>query len=148
MKQQRFEARIVIEIMGAPKTHIEETMKAVIEKFEREEGIKVLKKKTFECKELENGFFSTFSEIEFETNDLQKLSDICFDYMPSSVEILDPAGADMDMAVLSGMFNDILAKLHRYDMLVKNFNAENKLLKEKTEKMRRDNLELMKKLQE
>ncbi len=147
MKQPRIEARMIIEIMGAPKTHIEETMKIVIEKFEKEEGIKVLKKKAFDCRELENGLFSTFSEIEFETNDLQKISDICFDYMPSSVEILEPAGADMDMAVISGMFNDILAKLHRYDMLVKNFNAENRLLKEKIEKMRRDNLELMKKLQ-
>lgn len=147
MKQPRFEIRMIVEIMGAPKTHIEETMKKVVEKLETEKGIKVLKKKTFDCKELKNGLFSTFSEIEFEANELQKISDICFDYMPSSVEILEPAGADMDMAVLSDMFNDILAKLHRYDMLVKNFNAENRLLKEKMEKMRKDNLELMKKLQ-
>ncbi|MBU2638254.1 MAG: hypothetical protein KJ955_04735 [Nanoarchaeota archaeon] len=147
MKQLRIEVRMIVEIMGAPKTHIEETMKMVVEKFGNEPGIKVLKNKTFDCKELENGLFSTFSEIEFETNELQKLSDICFEYMPSSVEILEPAGAEMDMAVLSDMFNDILAKLHRYDMLVKNFNAENRILKEKMEKMRKDNLELMKKLQ-
>jgi len=78
---------------------------------------------------------------------MQKLSDICFDYMPSSIEVLDPAGMEMDMGMFSDMLNDLIARMHKYDMLVKNYNAENTLLKEKLEKMRWENLELMKKLQ-
>ena len=146
-KGKKIEARIIIELLGAPKTHIEETMKAVVEKFSVEKGIKVLKKKIFDCKQLENGLWSTFAEMEFETQEIQKLSDLCFDYMPSSIEILDPAGMDMDMGMFSDILNDLIARMHRYDMLAKNFNAENTLLKEKLEKMRRENLELMKKLQ-
>ncbi|MEK6863915.1 MAG: hypothetical protein AABX27_01370 [Nanoarchaeota archaeon] len=139
--------RIVVEIMGAPKNHVEDTMKMVVEKFKAEQGLKVIKEKTAECKETENKLWATFSEIEFETDDIQKIAGICFDYMPSSVEILEPAGLDMDMTALADMFNEVLAKLHGYAMHAKKLEAENKLLNARMDKARQENLELMKKLQ-
>jgi len=139
-------SRIILEVLGAPKSHVEKTMELVVDKLKSEQNIQVLKKTTYEVEEQDNGLWSTFSEIEFETEDIQKVLDVCFDYMPSSVEILEPAGLDMDCAGLADMFNDLLAKLHRYDMLVKNFNAENQILKQKMEKMRQDNMALIQKL--
>lgn len=138
--------RIILEVLGAPKSHVEKTMGLVIEKLGAEDGIKLLKKETYKAEQQENGLWSTFSEIEFETGGMQRVMDICFDYMPSTVEILEPAGMEVDCNVLAEIFNDLLAKLHRYDMLLKNFNMENKLLKEKMEKMRQDNLALIQKL--
>ena len=67
--------------------------------------------------------------------------------MPSSVEILEPAGLDMDMTALADMFNEVLAKLHGYAMHAKKLEAENKLLNARMDKARQENLELMKKLQ-
>ena len=52
--------RIVVEIMGAPKNHVEDTMKMVVEKFKAEQGLKVIKEKTAECKETENKLWATF----------------------------------------------------------------------------------------
>ena len=139
--------RIIVEIMGAPKNHVEDTMKMVVEKFKAEQGLRVIKEKTAECKETENKLWAAFSEIEFETGHIQKIAGICFDYMPSSVEILEPAGLDMDMTALADMFNEMLAKLHGYAMHAKKLEAENKLLNARMDKMRNENLELMKKAQ-
>ncbi len=140
-------ARIVVEIIGAPKNHVEDIMKMVVEKFKAEQGLKVVKEKTADCRETENKLWATFSEIEFETEHIRKISDICFDYMPSSVEILEPAGLDMDTSALADMFNEMLAKLHGYAMHAKKLEAENKLLNARMDKLRQENLELMKKLQ-
>ncbi|MFA5887581.1 MAG: hypothetical protein WC852_02635 [Candidatus Nanoarchaeia archaeon] len=140
-------SRIVVEIMGAPKNHVEDTMAMVVEKFKAEQGLKVIKEKTAECKETENKLWATFSEIEFETDDIQKIAGVCFDYMPSSIEIFEPAGLDMDTTALADMFNEVLAKLHGYAMHAKKLEAENKLLNARMDKTRQENLELMKKLQ-
>lgn len=145
--KDKIEARVVIEIIGAPQTHVEEVMKDVVEKFKTEDGIKVIKEKIAESKETENKLWGTFAEIEFETAHMQKIADICFDYMPSSVEILDPAGLEIDTSMLANMFNDILAKLHAYAMNAKRLDAENRLLNARIDKMRAENLELMKKVQ-
>ena len=120
--------RLIIEIAGFPKEHIEETMKAVIEKIKSEK--KVLKYDIFEA-EKKDKFFSTFTEIEIEFESLDDLSGFCFDYMPSSIEILSPNKLNIDSKEYENIFNDILAKLHHYDMIIKNLKAENMLLKRK-----------------
>jgi len=147
MKTKKIVARVIIEILGSPKTHVEETMKLVIDKMKDEQEIQLLKKTTYESEQQENSLWSTFSEVELEAETLQRLMDIAFDYMPSTIEILDPAGLEIDSNNMAEIINDLLAKLHRYDMLVKNFNAENKILKEKLEKLRQDNFALIKKIQ-
>lgn len=145
--RNKIEARVVIEIVGAPKEHVEEVMKNVVEKFKAEDGLKVIKEKIADVKETENKLWGTFAELEFETEHMQKIADICFDYMPSSVEILDPAGLEMDTSMLADMFNEILAKLHGYAMNAKKLDAENRLLNARIDKLRQENLQLMKKLQ-
>lgn len=139
-------ARIIIEVLGAPKSHVEKTLQLVIDKLENEDNIKVINKKSFDTKQQDNGLWSTFAEIEYETDSMQRVIDVCFDYMPSSVEILEPAGMEFDCEIFANMLNDLLARLHRYDMLVKNFNAENTVLRQKLEKLRRDNIELLNKI--
>lgn len=140
-------ARLILEILGAPKTHVEETLKLIVNKLAEEKEAKVLKKEIYEAQEQENTLWSAFAEVEIELKDIRQIAGICFDYMPSSIEILEPAGMETDFAEFSDMFNDLLAKLHKYDMLVKNFNAENILLKEKMEKMRQENFAMIKKMQ-
>lgn len=148
MKDKKIVARIILEILGSPKTHVEDTMSQVIDKLKEEKDIKLLNKNSYDSEQQENGLWSIFSEIELETNDLQRLLDVCFDYMPSTIEILEPAGMEVDSEKMGEILNDLMAKLHRYDMLVKNFNAENRLLKGKMEKLRQENFALIKKLEQ
>ena len=121
-------AIVLIELMGSPKEHIESLMKEIVENLKKEKDVKVNSDKISEVAEVK-GFWSSFTELEIEVKDIGKLVDISFDYMPSSIEILEPEKTEVDMKYMSDFINDLLARLHRYDMLIKNFYAENKLLK-------------------
>jgi len=138
MKEQEITARIILEVVGAPKEHVEESLNGAIKKLEKEDKIKLLTAKTFESEELENKFWSTFAEVEFKAPTMQEVLDVCFDYTPSTLEILEPAGIDMDTADLASLFNDLLAKTHQFIAVIKNYEAENALLKIELDKLKRE----------
>ena len=121
-------ARFIIEIAGYPKEHIEETMKEVIKKLRNER--KVLNYKIFEAEKKEK-LFSTFSEVEIEIKDFDELVGVCFDYLPSSIEVLKPDKFNLESKDFENFVNDLLAKLHQYDMVIKNLKAHNMLLNKK-----------------
>lgn len=120
--------RFIIEVAGYPKDHVENTMKAVVEKLKKEK--KVMRYNIFEAEQKEK-LFSTFSEVEIEVEDFDELIGICFDYMPSSVEILKPSKINLESKEFENIINDLLAKLHQHDMIMKNLQANNLLLKKK-----------------
>jgi len=126
-------ARIIIEVMGSPKEHIEKVIKVVADKLKKEDNIKIVKEDISEVAKVKD-FWSAFAEVEIEIENIARLTDICFDYMPSSVEILEPEKIDFKSEYISDLLNDLLAKLHRYDMLLKNLNAQNFVLKKKLDK--------------
>ncbi len=120
-------ARAIVEIAGKPKDYIEKAMKLVMERLKSEKGIKTLKIKVHEAKE-NSGVFNTFADIELEFKDFDALLLFCFEYMPSSIEFTDPEEITMDMLTLTGIFNDLVARLHQTDMKLKNVNAANIIL--------------------
>ena len=125
-------ARVVIEVAGFPKEHIEEVMKKVIDKVK--ENFEISKSEIFESVELKDkmaGFWSVFSEIELKFDDINAITVFCFEYMPSSIEILEPEELKFDAMNFGGFLNDLLARLHEYDMVVKNLQAENMVMKKK-----------------
>lgn len=128
MEQQKIVARIIIEILGMPKDHVETTMKNIIIKLKNEEKLKLLKETTYETEQIKQ-FYSTFSELEIEVYSIEKLIGIIFDYMPSSIEIFEPQELNVNTTELAGILNDLIAKLHRYDAILKNLHAENMALK-------------------
>lgn len=121
--------KIILEIVGAPKEHVEETLNQVIDKLTKEEGVEIVNKHIEGSKPLKNKFFSTFADLEVKVKDNNKLLSICFDYMPSSIEIMEPQKLDLSMGEMTDILNDLLARLHKYDMLVRNIHAENIVLK-------------------
>ena len=126
-------AKIVIEILGMPKEHVEETMKSLIEKLKDEEGVKLLRETTYKAEQIEK-MWSTFADLEIEVEEVSKLIGVCFDYMPSSVEIMEPPKMEMKTTSIADLFNDLLAKLHKVDMMLKNALAENSMLKQRMQK--------------
>ncbi|RME55208.1 hypothetical protein D6777_01270 [Candidatus Woesearchaeota archaeon] len=129
--------RIILEIIGAPKEHIEDALEQTIKKFENEEKIEVVDVKRFESKQLENKFWSIFAEIEFKSDDIKKVLDVCFDYTPSSIEIIEPAGIELDTGYLSSLFNDLLAQIHQFVAIIKNLDAERQLLRKEVEELKK-----------
>ena len=120
----------IIEIAGFPEKHVAKTMKGVMKKLEENKEIKIIKKKIAKVKKVKE-LWSTFAELELDFKNFQDLTSFCFDYMPSSVEIVEPQDLNIKQVELSSMLNDVLAKLHQYQMFISNINAENVVLKRK-----------------
>jgi hypothetical protein len=120
----------IIEIAGFPEKHVEETMQKVLDKLKEEKGINTIKKNVVPVKQVKQ-LWSTYVELDLKMKDLQTLMGFCFDYMPSSVQIVEPKDLSLESVKLSNSINDMLEKLHKFQMFISNLNAENILLKKK-----------------
>lgn len=120
--------KAIIEIVGSPKEHVERVIKEIVERIKNEQ--KIIRFQIFEAQERDKLFFS-FTEIELDFENFEKLAGFCLDYFPSSIEILEEK-VDVKREELENTLNDLLAKLHQYDMVIKNMEAEIILLKKNT----------------
>ena len=124
--------RAIIEVLGFPVEHVDETMKRVVEKLKTEERFKVLKETVVPAEKVKE-MFSSFCEVEVKLTDLGKLNYLCLHYLPSSIEILDVENVTFTAREFTQYLNDLIAVVHQYNMLVANANAQNQMLKEKLE---------------
>lgn len=123
--------RIVLEILGKPKEHVEKTLRDYVKKIkETEKAFMVTNEFFSEPKEQgEAGeLFSIFAELEMLVKNPESLAWFCFDYMPSSVEIIEPEVLQYKVRDFSSLINDLLARLHDVDMQYKNLSIENDLI--------------------
>jgi hypothetical protein len=128
---QKIRAIMIIEIAGRPANHVKDSLKAHTAQIRSIKDICVENENISEPKliEMENKnpekpavsqeFYSCFSEIEFTTNSFQKLTDIVFDFMPSSIEILEPSELDFNLADATTYLNTLAGRLHKYDEIAK-----------------------------
>lgn len=127
-KEENIVIRIVLEVVGAPREHVEKVLKGVVEKAKQD--FKIIEIKIYEAKEI-NKLFSAFAEVQLEMRDVTQMLGLCFDYIPSSIEIISPDKLDMKNKDIEDLLNDLLAQLHRVVMVAKNLHAENLILKKK-----------------
>ncbi len=121
-KEHKFLARAIIEIAGKPREHVEGTMKLVLKKLREDEGVTVKDEKMHDAEEHES-IFSTFAEVEVELEGFDSLVAFCFEYLPSSVEFLEPEKTSIELLELTGIFNDLLGRLHSTDLRLKDAAA-------------------------
>ena len=125
-------ANVILEIIGSPETHVNDVMQQLIDKLNEKKEITLKEHKIFKAQLMENGkLYSSFTEAKISFKDPTALLGFCFDFMPSSVEILEPEMLQLKEKDMSDFVNDLLAKLHQYDMILKNIHAENVMLKRK-----------------
>ncbi len=125
-------ARTIIEILGKPREHVEETIRQVVENARARDGIEILKEHIAEPKQVE-GLWSVFAELEVLFKAFEDLAGFSFDFMPSSVEILEPENLPLRNNDISALFNDLLAGLHSLDMATKNSKVQATILKQNNE---------------
>jgi hypothetical protein len=122
-------ARTIIQMAGAPKKHIEDTIKIYVDKIKSEmKGVKLLKQHISKA-EKEGEMFQVFAELEIEAKDTGSLVFFCFDYMPASIEILEPEEIVYDTKDFENLLNDLQAKMHKAESIVQNLSAENQVIK-------------------
>jgi len=121
--------RVVVEVLGKPREHIEKAMKGYIEKIKKDERYTITREDSAEMKKQESELWATFTELEMEMKDIQDMISFCFDYMPSVIEILEPTKLTLSDKGFSDFFNDLQARLHGVDMIAKQVKLENDGLK-------------------
>lgn len=118
----------IIEILGKPKEHVEKTMKMYIDKIKQDPEFIILNT-IFSNAEEKEKLWAIFTEIDMIVKGIPKLIGFCFDYMPSSIEILKPEEFTMKYSTIQDFINDLQARLHAVDMVVKKQKNENDFLK-------------------
>ena len=134
--------RAIMEVLGSPKDHVESTAKDLVESIKERKEIELVKSNISESKEVKVSdkqpenikFFSIIIEVEIGVENIEKLVGFCFDFMPSSIDILEPSTLEMDARDVNGVLNDLMARLHRYDMFLKNLKAHAAMLEKELEK--------------
>ena len=138
----KIRCKTIIEILGSPKEHVEKTLKEYLDTIRKSKDFKVVDEFVSDV-EPKDKFFGAFSELELVFKSTSKIIEFCFDYMPSSIEIIEPEELKFKAREIANLLNDLQAKLHKLDMIVKNTRAENMLLTKNANAILRNNILLV-----
>ncbi|MBN1503150.1 hypothetical protein JW930_06395 [Candidatus Woesearchaeota archaeon] len=116
--------RTIIEVLGKPAEHIEKTLQNYLKKIEEDKEIKLIRKEVAKPKPHED-LFTIFAELELLTKNASALVSFCFDYMPSSIEILAPEQLIYESNDLSDFLNDMQARLHAVNIGAQEIKQKN-----------------------
>jgi hypothetical protein len=124
LSQGYLKVHLIFEVVGKPAEFIEEAIHKLIALLEKEVDIHFLDKKIGTAKpyvmKTESGeqadLFSTYAEVEILVINLKRLTQIIFDYMPSSVEIFEPIEIKLKTQDSNLLLNELAVKLHEYDL--------------------------------
>lgn len=121
--------KAIIEMLGAPKEHIEQVLKDFVEKRlkDPEVNYKINSEEYAEAKEA-GKLFSCFVELDISCKAVNELVEFVFEAMPSSLEVYHPKELTWDLSTINGLLNDCAARIHQTDMIVKNLRSDNSLL--------------------
>ncbi|MEK6950215.1 MAG: hypothetical protein AABX13_00635 [Nanoarchaeota archaeon] len=136
--------RAVMEVLGKPKEHIEQALKEYIQQLKQDERYKITYEEFAETKPQENSeLWVTFAELEIQVKSIPDITSFCLDYMPSVIEILEPAEVKLSENQMTNFFNDLQAKLHQVDMVAKQVKMENDILKKSTGSLLRNYVQVL-----
>lgn len=121
MAEQKINAIMLIEVAGRPAEHLATALKSHVEKINLVKGVKIVNSKISEPRllESEKDLYTSFSEVEVQADSLFKILDLVFDFMPSSIEIIEPADIELNCQEATMFMNDLAGRLHKYDEVTK-----------------------------
>jgi hypothetical protein len=122
--------RAMIEVLGKPKEHVEKALQTYLQHLKEDSSFQVVQVDIAEVKKQEKDeLWATFADLEIKTEKVEHLISFCFDYMPSTLDIIEPAEFTLKDVELTNLLNDLQAHLHRVDMVAKQVKVENDVYK-------------------
>lgn len=115
----------IIEIIGKPREHVDQTLKEYVKKIEAKPEYTVRKKKIAKAKKYEGELFSAFAELEIVFKNITQIHFFCFEFMPASIEILEPERIIYQAPEITAVINEFQSKLHQVDMALKEMRQIN-----------------------
>ncbi|MGM5480016.1 MAG: hypothetical protein ACQESC_00985 [Nanobdellota archaeon] len=127
-------ATVIFELVGKPKEHVTQSIKAYLENIKTDSQIEVIDEDYEDTEEMEEGMFSTVVEADMLIASLEKFTWLCINFTPASIEMIEPESVTITQKEWGNWMNDLLSNLHEIGMttktlrnqntgLVKNFNA-------------------------
>lgn len=112
---------MIVEMAGAPGEYVKEMLSKHVMILNEVKDIKVVSIKISDPVEVKDarGMYTCFAEADFETENFSRMIDTMFDFMPSSVEIIEPSKVSLDSNEATALLNNLSGRLHRYDELAK-----------------------------
>jgi len=126
-----------VEVAGRPPEYVKNSLELHVKKIGEVKDVKLLSCKLAEPKKIEGGedLHTCFAEVEVELLGLSKLLDLIFDFMPSSIEIVDPEYLEMGCQEATMFANDLAGRLHKYDDVAKMASMQVQQLTQKLQAM-------------
>ena len=118
-------ARVIIEMLGAPQDYIAKIMHEYVDKLKKTHTVI---KSEIASAEPKDEIFTIYCELEMRFEDLSALLDFCFESMPSSVEVFEPASFTLPLDRLNALLNDLQARLHEADAIIKTERTRKQIL--------------------
>ncbi|MFH1072486.1 MAG: winged helix-turn-helix transcriptional regulator [Nanoarchaeota archaeon] len=127
VSQGYIRANVMFEVLGNPREHIEKAIRLYLADIKKEGSIIILKEEYAQPIE-KDGLWSTFCESEMLIRGLEKLSWLCINFTPASIEILEPELLTYRNKDITLWINDLLSRLHEIGIVTKAVNSKNQLL--------------------
>ena len=110
--------KAIIDIAGKPESAVSQALDKTEERIEGIENVKVLElaKAEPELNENTNGMYTAFLDLEIECSTPRVAMQFIIDYLPTSVEIIEPS----KLKISSEEFGDVLNDMVRFQ--IKNVN--------------------------
>ena len=122
---QKVTAIMIVEIAGRPADHVKSALESHVGQLKQIKWIDVHSIEISEPAKVEDkDFFTCFAEVEFTTESFGRLTEIIYDFMPSSIEIVEPATIEFDAQEATEFANNLSGRLHRFDEIVKITQAQ------------------------
>lgn len=118
---------MIVEMAGRPEKHLTESLEKHVGILREVKDAEVHEIKVSEPrvipteKEVKEGeeMFTAFAECDFELPSFARLSETVFDFMPSSIEVIEPNSIEFSSTEATDLLNNISGRMHRYDEVAK-----------------------------
>jgi hypothetical protein len=141
--EKKINAVLILEILGRPPEFLTETLEKIIKEIEGEKGVSVLNKKINPPVLMKNqkDFYTSFAEVEVETESLTTLTILMFKYMPAHVELISPQNINLKNSDFEEILNEITRRLHGYEEVARILQNEKIILENKLKEISEKNIQ-------
>ena len=128
---------LVFEVIGKPVEKLVETLEDIIKQIDAEKAVQVISKEIKKPVPLEKqeGFFTTFAEVEVEVEEILYLALLMFKYMPAHIEIVSPELIALTNNGWGDILSELTRRLHAYDEVARVLRFENNQLQGKLKEL-------------
>lgn len=134
---ENIRAMLILDVIGRPAQHLIEALEKLAEEMKKEKGIKIISNNIKEPVVMKENkeFYTTFAEIEIETEDILYLAILMFKYMPAHIEVISPENISLSNNGWSDILSELARRLHAYDEVARIMQIEYQSLLQKAQEL-------------